>query len=119
MGHDQHIVCNEIRLLSGKLVSLGYDAKAVALMKSLRTHQIGRQSMISCRFVTSSKSPSSQQLRSDTGPSTALWSMDNNDDTAMDRFMEYMGHSKIIDRNIRSATSDADPPNDWPNHRLT
>ena len=31
---------------------------------------------------------------------SAFWAMDNIDDTAIDRFMEHMGHSKSIDRNV-------------------
>ena len=31
---------------------------------------------------------------------SAFFAMDNIDDTAIDRFMEHMGHSKSIDRNV-------------------
>ena len=32
--------------------------------------------------------------------STAFWAMDDIDETAIDRFMEHMGHSRSIDRNV-------------------
>ena len=32
--------------------------------------------------------------------STAFWAMDDIDETAIDRFMEHMGHLRSIDRNV-------------------
>ena len=32
--------------------------------------------------------------------STAFWAMDDIDETAIDRFMEHMGHSRSTDRNV-------------------
>ena len=94
-------------------------AKAVALMKSPQNtsnmQTVNEIMSVSCLIETSVVSATEVRHRS----LTAVFAMDNTDETAIDRFMEHMGHSKIIDRNIRSATSDADPPNDWPNHRPT
>ena len=36
---------------------------------------------------------------------SAFWAMDNNDETAIDRFMEHMGYSENIDRNIYAVPS--------------
>ena len=96
-------------------------AKAVALMKSPQNTSNMRtvNDIMSVYRLIETPVVSAMEVRHRS--LTAFFAMDNIDDTAIDRFMEHMGHSKSIDRNIIicSATRDADSRNDWPNHRPT
>ena len=51
--------------------------------------------------------------------STAFWAMDDIDETAIDRFMGHMGHSRSIDRNIYAVPPGIQIRDNWADHRST